>query len=85
MEPVVVKTVSYRNVSAVTVTLASALVIKEVFLQEKKMIERARIKKLIFVFIDIKNNKQIRLAGSEQWYSLIFFTTPACRSAAQAR
>jgi hypothetical protein len=42
MEPVVVKTVSYFNESAVSVSLASALVIKLSFLQEESATQKAQ-------------------------------------------
>ena len=46
MEPVLVKTVSYFKESVVMVSLASALVIKESFLQEKSRKQKAESKKL---------------------------------------
>lgn len=53
-EPVVVKTVSYFNVSAEIATCASGLVMKDSFLQEKKRI-RMDIEIIPGIFIDIKN------------------------------
>ncbi len=54
MEPVVVNTVSYFRVSAEKETLASELVIKFSFLQEKKM-RRMDIERIPRVFIKVKN------------------------------
>jgi len=45
MEPVVVKTVSYFKESAVMVSLASGLVIKESFLQEESKKQKAKTRK----------------------------------------
>src|SRR6185369_2195720 len=56
MEPVVVKTVSYFNVSAVILTCASGDVIKESFLQANKKRETDKMSKQIAVFIEVKNN-----------------------------
>ena len=58
MEPVVVKTVSYFNVSAEKETRASEEVIKLSFVQEKKKI-RMDIESIPRVFINIKNNRRI--------------------------
>ena len=53
-EPDVTKTVSYFRVSAVMITRASELVIKDSFLHEKKMIKKDKRKRLKD-FIEIKN------------------------------
>ena len=53
-EPDVTKTVSYFNVSAVMVTRASELVIKDSFLHEKRMIKKDT-RKMQKDFIEIKN------------------------------
>lgn len=58
MEPDVTKTVSYFNVSAVMVTIASGEVMKESFLQEKKT-RRKDIVSIPRVFIKLKNNRTI--------------------------
>ena len=57
MDPVVVKTVSYFSVSALIVTKAPGLVIKESFLQEKKKIKRDKISKPHFDFMLVKNKR----------------------------
>jgi hypothetical protein len=54
VEPVVTKTVSYFNISAVIVTLASGEVIKESFLQEKRSRNRDMVR-IPGVFIGIKS------------------------------
>ena len=53
-EPDVTKTVSYFNVSAVMITRASELVIKDSFLHEKRMIKKDT-RKMQKDFIEIKN------------------------------
>ena len=61
IDPVVVNTVSYFKVSAVIVTWASGLVIKESFLQAKRKIKRDKISKPGVTFIAIKIIEEIDL------------------------
>lgn len=58
IDPVVVKTVSYFKLSAVMVTCASGLVIKDSFLHATRKIERDKINKPKVNFIGIKNNRR---------------------------
>ena len=48
MDPVVVKTVSYFKESAVNLSLASVLVMKESFLQEESKMQKAKSKRQKF-------------------------------------
>jgi hypothetical protein len=58
VEPAVTKTVSYFNVSAVMVIFASGEVIKESFLQEKRIVSKDMVS-IPRVFIVIKNKGSI--------------------------
>jgi hypothetical protein len=58
VEPVVTKTVSYLRVSAVTVTLASGELIKESFLQAKRIKNKNKYS-IPRVFIGTKNIRRI--------------------------